>query len=265
MAKKDAISRRKKRRLETNTVEVSSFRTYSSMYTQVIIPFAPLLHFLQDDKSSDTTASKLSKLQEMTNAVDVEKDTRVVSSVGDDGIANLEEMFGLGADQLRELEDIELPVPREDLVTGKVVIQEDKDKVFKLPDLAEYMEETGGKSIRDKDKRGMGQAEAMIADEDKIDRSNMDEYRRVLKFNPYADADDEMFAEQVITFDKKFPTLCYALDVYLHFSVISCIVRYFPSNFWHWRTIGRADTFLAVWSYDLSAHNAIVCLRVFSG
>lgn len=35
---------------------------------------------------------------------------------------SLEDMFGLGNDQLRELMEQELPVPREDLVTGNIFI-----------------------------------------------------------------------------------------------------------------------------------------------
>lgn len=110
----------------------------------------------------------------------------------DDGSSSLEDMFGLGDDQLRELNEQVLPLPREDLVTGKEVKQKDKDKVFKLPDLAEFMQETGGTSVRDKAKRGISE----VDEADKIDRSDAAEYQRVLSLNPFADADETMFKEQ---------------------------------------------------------------------
>ena len=59
---------------------------------------------------------------------------------GNVGQQSIEEAFGLGDDQLRELMDQELPVPREDLITGKELAEEqvDENKVFNLPDLTSF-------------------------------------------------------------------------------------------------------------------------------
>lgn len=113
------------------------------------------------------------------------------NSVNDDGTNNLEDLFGLGNDQLRELNEQILPVPREDLVTRKEVKDtdvKDENKVFKLPDLTEFMQQTGGK--RDADK------EVVIKASDRVDRKNQEEYMRVLQLNPFADADESMFLDE---------------------------------------------------------------------
>lgn len=113
------------------------------------------------------------------------------NNVNEDGSNNLEDLFGLGNDQLRELNEQILPVPREDLVTRKEVKDtdvKDENKVFKLPDLTEFMQQTGGK--RDADK------EVIIKTSDKIDRKNQEEYIRVLQLNPFADADESMFLDE---------------------------------------------------------------------
>jgi len=57
-----------------------------------------------------------------------------------------------GNDQLRELNEQVLPLPREDLVTGKAVVVEDRNKVFKLPDLNEFMQDTGGTGKSDRNR-----------------------------------------------------------------------------------------------------------------
>ena len=124
----------------------------------------------------------------------------------------MEDMFGLGNEQLRELLEQELPIPREDLITGyyyldhyyryhqftiiitlgKAIKAEDSDKnkVFKLLDLDEFIKETTGKNAEDaKSKKEMEDAK-------RIDRSNPDEYLKVLQLNPFADADDTMFLDE---------------------------------------------------------------------
>jgi hypothetical protein len=58
----------------------------------------------------------------------------------------------VGNEQLRELNEQVLPLPREDLVTGKEVLVEDRNKVFKLPDLAEFMRDTGGTGKSDRNR-----------------------------------------------------------------------------------------------------------------
>jgi hypothetical protein len=107
------------------------------------------------------------------------------------GEASLEDMFGLGNDQLRELMEQELPVPREDLSTRKEADQKaaDKNKVFQLPDLEGFMKDVGTK--KESDRMDGAEEEAP-----RVDRSNQEEYLRVLQLNPFADADDSMFLEE---------------------------------------------------------------------
>ena len=99
------------------------------------------------------------------------------------GIKSIEETFGLGDDQLKELTETELPVPREDLSTGKQLAEDDVDenKVFNLPDLSSFLEDNSGKKREEKEKQ------QEIKDSQKIDRRNREEYDRVLQLNPFAD------------------------------------------------------------------------------
>jgi hypothetical protein len=122
--------------------------------------------------------------------------------------ASVEEVFGLGNEQLRELMEQELPVPREDLVTGTTQDENEKDpnKVFNLPDLDEYMRGDGGvrKSggATQVKNRFEEQREAMT--EKKVDRSDAAEYSRVLELNPFADADESMFTKEYDSFQGIF-------------------------------------------------------------
>ena len=99
------------------------------------------------------------------------------------GIKSIEETFGLGDDQLKELTETELPVPREDLSTGKQLAEDevDENKVFNLPDLSSFLEDNSGKKREEKEKQ------QEIKDSQKIDRRNREEYDRVLQLNPFAD------------------------------------------------------------------------------
>jgi len=114
-----------------------------------------------------------------------------------DGSASLEDMFGLGNEQLRELMEQELPVPREDLSTRKAVSSEtvDKNKVFRLPDLEGFMADNadtdGGAKRNNADDSSSSEAV-----KPRVDRSNQEEYLRVLQLNPFADADDGMFLDE---------------------------------------------------------------------
>ena len=77
-------------------------------------------------------------------------------------------------------------------LSGKAIKAEDSDKnkVFKLLDLDEFIKETTGKNAEDaKSKKEMEDAK-------RIDRSNPDEYLKVLQLNPFADADDTMFLDE---------------------------------------------------------------------
>lgn len=105
---------------------------------------------------------------------------------------SVEQLFGLGNDQLRELLEQELPVPREDLVTKKEVVETSatKDKAFNLPELSEYLKETA---------QDVSLSDQMAEDQRKrVSRKDDDEYLRVLQLNPFADADDTLFLEEVI-------------------------------------------------------------------
>jgi hypothetical protein len=111
----------------------------------------------------------------------------------DDGTSSIEDMFGLGNDQLRELMETELPVPREDLISKQAIEEkdQDQDKVFALPDLSEFLDSSGKKKSS-----AELQAEAEKAAMPKVDRSNQDEYLRALQLNPFADADDTLFTDE---------------------------------------------------------------------
>ena len=121
----------------------------------------------------------------------------VVPKAAQDGTSSLEDIFGLGNNQLRELMEQELPVPREDLVTKKVVKagNQDKNKVFKLPDLNELYRDD-----KEKEKELTPRGEEIK----RVDRSNREEYLRVLQLNPYADADDTMFLDEYDMFPAVF-------------------------------------------------------------
>ena len=83
-------------------------------------------------------------------------------------------MFGLGNEQLRELMEQELPVPREDLVTLKEKKNDDPDKVFALPDLSEFIDP---KAEKDELRAARYSGEDSV----RIDRSNQEEYARVMQ------------------------------------------------------------------------------------
>jgi hypothetical protein len=115
--------------------------------------------------------------------------------INEDGSSSLEDLFGLGSNQLRELMEQELPVPREDLISKKELTETDtdKNKVFKLPDLSEFMDSATGTTEQKRKKDS--ETEQL-----KVDRSNREEYLRVLQLNPFADADDTMFLDEVSIF-----------------------------------------------------------------
>ena len=158
----DSISRRRARRkkVETKIVENSS----------------------NTNIENDTNTATIGKSINDNNDATIDKNKEV----------SMEDMFGLGNEQLRELLEQELPIPREDLITGKAIKAEDtdKNKVFKLLDLDEFIKETSGKQSDEEKKK------KEIEDAKKIDRSNPDEYLRVLQLNPFADADDTMFFDE---------------------------------------------------------------------
>jgi hypothetical protein len=106
-----------------------------------------------------------------------------------DGTSSLEDVFGLGDDQLKELMETELPVPREDLVSKKEVQNTDENKVFRLPDLNEFLD-------NEKDDKTKREEKAAVDAAPRIDRNNQEEYLRVMQLNPFADADESIFTEE---------------------------------------------------------------------
>ena len=135
--------------------------------------------------------------------------------INQDGSSSLEDLFGLGSNQLRELMEQELPVPREDLITKKEVTDSnsDKNKVFKLPDLSEFVDAATGSTG---DKRKAGETDAV-----RVDRSNREEYLRVLQLNPFADADDTMFLDEVCTELQKYRITSFSEHCHLISTCIS--------------------------------------------
>jgi hypothetical protein len=142
-----------------------------------VVPAAPVAAVVKSKQLTYTPSSNT-----------LEVDAAVVNR---DGSSSLEDLFGLGNNQLRELMEQELPVPREDLITKKEVTDSntDKNKVFKLPDLSEFMDSATGTTGQ--------QRKPVDAEQMRVDRSNREEYLRVLQLNPFADADDTMFLDEV--------------------------------------------------------------------
>lgn len=125
-------------------------------------------------------------------------------SLGDIDSSSLEDKFGLGNQQLRELLEQELPVPRENLATRKVINEKevDKEKAFQLPDLNEFIKDISDSRTKAKDDTKRQESSSI----EKIDRSNQEEYLRVIQLNPFADADDSMFLEEYDIFQSIFGT-----------------------------------------------------------
>lgn len=156
-----------------------------------------------DNKRSQPQETK----EENTGSTTTGDDSAAATSSTD---SSLEDLFGLGNNQLRELMEQELPVPREDMITGeKDKTEQDGNKVFRLPELGQFVKEKtsdgsvseriSGDSRRDRytmEEGEKGQPQEGEEPEKKIDRSNREEYLRVLQLNPFADADESMFQEE---------------------------------------------------------------------
>ena len=133
------------------------------------------------------------RLQESPEKI---KETAEVEETTDE--ASLEDRLGLGNEQLRELLEQELPVPRENLATRKEITEKEADKqkaLFALPDLNEFMK-VPDKNDKSKSEDSDNTNNMFNVIETKIDRSNMEEYLRVINLNPFADADESMFLEE---------------------------------------------------------------------
>eukprot|EP00599_Poterioochromonas_sp_BG-1_P016985 CAMPEP_0173166768 /NCGR_PEP_ID=MMETSP1105-20130129/22242_1 /TAXON_ID=2985 /ORGANISM="Ochromonas sp., Strain BG-1" /LENGTH=268 /DNA_ID=CAMNT_0014088137 /DNA_START=11 /DNA_END=813 /DNA_ORIENTATION=- len=104
-----------------------------------------------------------------------------------------EKLIGLKDDQLRDLMELELPVPQEDKATGKVVEGEDAgSKVFRLPELRDFLQDTSSKDVKQEQPADL----FVPLNSPKVNRRNVDEYQEFLRKNPYADSDERYFAEE---------------------------------------------------------------------
>lgn len=105
-----------------------------------------------------------------------------------------EKLIGLKDDQLRDLMELELPVPQEDKATGKVVEGEDTgSKVFRLPELRDFLQDTSSKDVKQEQPADL----FVPLNSPKVNRRNFDEYQEFLRKNPYADSDERYFTEEV--------------------------------------------------------------------
>ena len=159
--------------------------------------------------------------------VEPEKGPETKKEINSDGTSSLEDLFGLGDEMLGDLMDgiDELPVPREDLLTGKTVEEEKAEnkgnKVFQLPDLTDFIKDgSSGSSSSEKStlrekvasqsdsfkeritsnsgsKRNERRKRIEEINQNRVDRSDQEEYMRVMQLNPFADADDTLFREEV--------------------------------------------------------------------
>lgn len=182
----DAVGRRRKRSLPPTGENTSS----GSALTTTNESVASISNIEQQIKPATATSSAPVQPQVSPSP------QRPANVPSEDGTSSLEELFGLNADQLVDLMEDELPVPREDLITGQAIQGEesDKNKVFQLPDLMDFMDDNtgkGGKSNRQKRK------EEQEIGRVKIDRRNQEEYLRVMQLNPFADADESLFIDEV--------------------------------------------------------------------
>lgn len=102
----------------------------------------------------------------------------------------------------------DLPVPREDLFASDEDKDDDENKVFRLPDLGSFMKETTDRGVGGDERRTRYTQDAskpIVEDvSEKIDRSNREEYIRVMQLNPFADADESMFTDEYDMFPSVF-------------------------------------------------------------
>mmetsp|Transcript_5595 Transcript_5595/g.5033 ORF Transcript_5595/g.5033 Transcript_5595/m.5033 type:complete len:355 (-) Transcript_5595:8-1072(-) len=143
---------------------------------------------------SPVNDASFSKVKEPINNIVLPKPKDILDN---SAIDTVEKLFGLGDEQLRELLEQELPVPREDLVSKKELKTVDKDKVFNLPELSEYLRESAkDKKIQQLDGLTDTQREKEEDENRRVSRGDQEEYLRVLQLNPFADADDTLFLEE---------------------------------------------------------------------
>lgn len=109
--------------------------------------------------------------------------------------ASVEERFGLGNDQLRDLLEQELPLPREDLVSRKEAKEAEADKVFSLPELSEFLKDAESDRKTKKERKEAGNDDG--DSRPRVSRKNEEAYLRLLQLNPFADADDSLFLDEV--------------------------------------------------------------------
>lgn len=105
----------------------------------------------------------------------------------------IERQFGLKSEQLRELEEQPLPLPHEVSSNEKST----DGKLFSLPELSEFVRDNKkGKLEKGKARRTKGGISNEQAVQ-KVNRKNQEEYTKVLQLSPFADADKDIFVEEV--------------------------------------------------------------------
>ena len=175
--KDDAISRRKSRR--------NRRREKTKEYGKDTPISQQEKNFFPDPEPSQVKTSEglEGRFVEKQITPEIKARTEQTGQVGNTGQQSIEEAFGLGDEQLRELMGQELPVPREDLSTGKELNKEqvDENKVFNLPDLSSFLDDKTDEKKKESD------VERAAKESRKIDRRNREEYDRILQLNPFAD------------------------------------------------------------------------------
>ena len=185
--------------------------------------------------------------------------------------SSLESSFGLGSNQLRELNEQYIPVPRDVLpqdTSTTLSENEESSKVFKLPDLNEFVkqdfvrtqrpnvdsknaEQSKRRSLRGinlKNKPPMSgiktTPESRIGTTKKVNRRDQEAYRRLMELTPYADADESLFEEEVAAIFSyvrdKIPLISL-----LHFSML---VRHYSVHRRNWHAIESSHCLRAIWT-----------------
>jgi hypothetical protein len=107
-----------------------------------------------------------------------------------------EESLGMDDKQLTELS--EFPAEESKEAPG-IAMQQKENSIFLLPDLQEFVERESQASRSQR--RRVARSQSNKSDErtngKKISRRNVDEYKKAIELDPFADADERNFVEEV--------------------------------------------------------------------
>jgi hypothetical protein len=83
--------------------------------------------------------------------------------------------------------------------TSGITMQQKENSMFLLPDLQEFVERESqaGRSQRRRGARGQSNKSDERTNGKKISRRNVDEYKKAIELDPFADADEKNFIEEV--------------------------------------------------------------------